>query len=159
LFFYEHSPEVLVTHTKDLGQIIKGVHTAAGKIGGYIDVQTAIAVAQLALKHRENKNLRQRIIVFVASPLDGPGADEQSMVKLAKKLKKNNVAVDIVSYGDGIEEADADGKTILKSFVDNVTSSDNSFVPSLALFPIGFMMIFSGTFCLCLLGQIYFQMP
>ena len=128
IFFYEHSPEVLVTHTKDLGQIIQGVHIAAGKIGGYIDVQTAIAVAQLALKHRENKNLRQRIIVFVASPLDGPGADEQSMVKLAKKLKKNNVAVDIVSYGDGIEEADADGKTILKSFVDNVTSSDNSFV-------------------------------
>jgi 26S proteasome regulatory subunit N10 len=119
-------PEVLVTHTKDLGQIIQGVHIAAGTIGGYIDVQTAIAVAQLALKHRENKNLRQRIIVFVASPLDGPGADEQSMVKLAKKLKKNNVAVDIISYGDGIEQADADGKTVLKSFVDNVTSSDNS---------------------------------
>ena len=94
----------------------------------YIDVQTAIAVAQLALKHRENKNLRQRIIVFVASPLDGPGADEQSMVKLAKKLKKNNVAVDIISFGDGIEEADADGKTVLKLFVDNVTSSDNLFV-------------------------------
>ena len=56
------------------------------------------------------------------------------MVKLAKKLKKNNVAVDIVSYGDGIEEADADGKTILKSFVDNVTSSDNSFVLSFPLF-------------------------
>jgi len=119
-------PEVLVTHTKDLGQIIQGVHVAAGKIGGYIDIQTAIAVAQLALKHRENKNLRQRIIVFVASPLDGHGVDEQSMVKLAKKLKKNNVAVDIVSYGDGIEEADADGKTILKSFAENVTSSDNS---------------------------------
>lgn len=50
------------------------------------------------------------------------------MVKLAKKLKKNNVAVDIVSYGDGIEEAEADGKTVLKSFVENVTSSDNSFV-------------------------------
>ena len=50
------------------------------------------------------------------------------MVKLAKKLKKNNVAVDIVSYGDGIEEPEADGKTILKSFVENVTSSDNSFV-------------------------------
>ena len=50
------------------------------------------------------------------------------MVKLAKKLKKNNVAVDIISYGDGIEEADADCKTVLKSFVDNVASSDNSFV-------------------------------
>lgn len=131
IFFIDNSPEVLVTHTKDLGQIIQGVHVAAGKIGGYIDIQTAIAVAQLALKHRENKNLRQRIIVFVASPLDGHGVDEQSMVKLAKKLKKNNVAVDIVSYGDGIEEADADGKTILKSFAENVTSSDNSFVISL----------------------------
>ena len=72
--------------------------------------------------------------MFVASPLVGPGADEQSMVKLAKKLKKNNVAVDIISYGDGIEEADADGKTILKSFVDNVTSSDNSFVLSFLYF-------------------------
>lgn len=127
-FFANHSPEVLVTHTKDLGQIIQGVHAAGGKIGGCIDIPTAIAIAQLALKHRENKNLRQRIIVFVASPLDGPGTDEQSMVKLAKKLKKNNVAVDIVSYGDGIEEAEADGKTVLKSFVEHVTSSDNSFV-------------------------------
>ena len=40
------------------------------------------------------------------------------MVKLAKKLK-NNVAVDIISFGDGIEEADVDGRTILNSFVDN----------------------------------------
>ena len=86
-FFYKHSPEVLVTHTKDLGQ----VHIAAGKIGGYIDIQTAIAVAQLALKDQENKNLRQRIIVFVASPLVGQGADEQSMVKLAKKAKRRTM--------------------------------------------------------------------
>ena len=50
----------LVTHTKDLGSnypvIIQGVHIAADKIGGFIDVQTAIAVAQLAFEHRENKN-------------------------------------------------------------------------------------------------------
>lgn len=119
------SPEVLVTHTKDLGQVLGGVHAASKKVGGEIDIPTALAVAQLALKHRENKNLRQRVIVFVGSPPgDGPDKDEQAMIKLAKKLKKNNVAVDIVSFGDGIEEGD--GPKVLKSFIDNINSSDNS---------------------------------
>ncbi|KAH0839498.1 hypothetical protein J3R83DRAFT_332 [Lanmaoa asiatica] len=120
-------PEVLVTHSKDLGQILKALHTTAPKIGGSIDIPTAINVAQLALKHRENKNLRQRIIVFVGSPLQGTGADEREMVKLAKKLKKNNVAIDFISFGDGIEEGES---SVLKSFVDNVTSGDNSHLVS-----------------------------
>ena len=64
-------------------------YIAAGKIGGYIVAQTAIAVAQLALKHREIKNLLQRIIVFIASSLDGPGADD----KVSKNLKKINVVI------------------------------------------------------------------
>ena len=84
-----------------------------------------MAVAQLALKHRENKNLRQRIIVFVGSPPgEGEDRDEKAMVKLAKKLKKNNVAVDIVAFGDGIE--DGEGERVLKAFVDNINNSDNS---------------------------------
>ncbi|KAJ3568516.1 hypothetical protein NP233_g5660 [Leucocoprinus birnbaumii] len=119
-------PEVLVTHTKDIGQILQGLHVASSKVGGEIDIPTAIAIAQLALKHRENKNLRQRIIVFVGSPLDGQGADEKSMVKLAKKLKKNNVAIDVICFGDGIEEAAEDGKTVLRTFVESANSSDNS---------------------------------
>jgi 26S proteasome regulatory subunit N10 len=72
------------------------------------------------LKHRENKNLRQRIIVFIGSPVT---EDKAAMVRLAKKLKKNNVAVDVVCYGDGIEEEGAD---VMKSFVENVSSGDNS---------------------------------
>ena len=88
-FFYERGPEVLVSHTMDLGQITKihGVHIATVKIGGHMVVQTAIAVGKLALKRRETKNLRQRIIVFVASQLNGPGADG----KFSKNLKNNNV--------------------------------------------------------------------
>ncbi|KAH8832825.1 hypothetical protein DL96DRAFT_1523052 [Flagelloscypha sp. PMI_526] len=120
------SPEVLVTHTKEVGQIHGAIHTSEGKIGGSIDLPTAISVAQLALKHRENKNLRQRIIVFVASPLD---ADESALIRLAKKLKKNNVAVDIIAFGDGIEEAAIPGeehKPLLQKFVETVNSSDNS---------------------------------
>ena len=117
-----------MTNTKEIGQIVKAVHETSFKIGGSIDIPTAIAIAQLALKHRENKNLRPRIIVFVGSPLDGPGADEKSMVKLAKKLKKNNVAVDIVSFGDGIEDGE---KSILRTFIDNASSADNSCAPLL----------------------------
>lgn len=45
------------------------------------------------------------------------------MVKLAKKLKKNNVAVDVVAYGDGIEEGEG---SVLKAFVDSANSGDNS---------------------------------
>lgn len=116
----------MVTHTKDLGQILQALHSTSSKIGGQIDIPTSIAIAQLALKHRENKNLRQRIIVFVASPLDGQAADEKSMVKLAKKLKKNNVAIDVVCYGDGIEETTEDNKSVLKAFVDSASSGDNS---------------------------------
>ncbi|KAJ7209094.1 hypothetical protein C8J57DRAFT_1402288 [Mycena rebaudengoi] len=121
-------PEVLVTHTKDIGQILQAIHATSSKIGGDIDIPTALAIAQLALKHRSNKNLRQRIIVFVASPLDGAGADEKGMVRLAKKLKKNNVAVDVVCYGDGIEEPQEDGRTVLRAFVDSASSGDNSHI-------------------------------
>ncbi|CCM03231.1 uncharacterized protein FIBRA_05356 [Fibroporia radiculosa] len=116
-------PEVLVTHTKDIGQILQAVHTTSEKISGVADIPTAIAVAQLALKHRQNKNLRQRIIVFVGSPLEGQGADEKGMIRLAKKLKKNNVAVDFIAFGDGIEEGE---QNILKKFVENASGGDNS---------------------------------
>jgi len=88
-----------------------------------VDIPTALSVAQLALKHRQNKNLRQRIILFIGSPLEGSGADEKAMVKLAKKLKKNNIAVDVVSFGDD-EGRDAN-EGVLKAFVENVNSSDN----------------------------------
>ena len=70
-FFMNTVQRVLVTHTKDLGQIIDGLHIAAGKIGGYIDVQTAIAVSQLSFNHRVTKNLLQHIVEFSVSLLDG----------------------------------------------------------------------------------------
>ena len=49
----------------------------------------------LALKHRQNKSQRQRVVVFSGSPL---AEDEPALVRLGKKLKKNNVAVDVVAF-------------------------------------------------------------
>ena len=71
----------------------------------------------MVLKHRQNKTQRQRIIVFVASPII---EDEESLIKLAKKLKKNNVAVDIINFGE-----DEENLSKCQIFLENVNSSDN----------------------------------
>ncbi|KAF9518401.1 hypothetical protein BS47DRAFT_1371038 [Hydnum rufescens UP504] len=119
------TPEVLVTPTGDIGKVLVALHNL--KIGGEADLATGIQIAQLALKHRLNKNQRQRIIVFVGSPLV---ADEKSLVKLGKKLKKNNVSIDVVSFGEA-EENDSR----LRTFVDTVSSADNSHLLSIPAGP------------------------
>ncbi|CAE6404711.1 unnamed protein product [Rhizoctonia solani] len=115
------APEVLVTPTTNHGKILSALHQT--KIGGSVDFATGLNVAQLALKHRQNKNQRQRIVVFLGSPLD---TDEKSLVRLAKKLKKNNVAVDVVSFGE-----DDINDSLLRTFVDTLNSSDNSHLLSI----------------------------
>lgn len=113
------TPEILVTPTQDVGKILAALHGL--KINGEADITTGIQIAQLALKHRQNKNQRQRVVVFVGSPLS---ADEKVLVKLGKKLKKNNIAVDIVSFGE------EENESRLRSFVETVSSGDNSHMVS-----------------------------
>lgn len=64
---------------------------------------------QLALKHRQGKNHKMRIVVFVGSPV---ASEEKELVKLAKKLKKEKVNVDIVSFGEDFVNND-----VLTSFI------------------------------------------
>ncbi|KAI5850346.1 hypothetical protein DFP73DRAFT_539012 [Morchella snyderi] len=110
-------PEVLVTLTTDVGKILTGIHDT--KIKGGTHLTTGIQVAGLALKHRQNKSQRQRIIVFVGSPIT---EDEKTLVKLAKKMKKNNIAIDFINFG----EVDSENTTKLQAFVDAINSNDNS---------------------------------
>ncbi|KAJ3131889.1 Kinesin-like protein kifc1 [Physocladia obscura] len=109
-------PEVLVTLTSEVGKILTALHKI--KIAQQANISTGVQIAQLALKHRQNKNQRQRIIVFVGSPLS---EDEKSLVKLGKKLKKNNIAVDIINFGE-----DSENTPKLEAFINAVNSSDNS---------------------------------
>ncbi|KAJ3082854.1 hypothetical protein HDU99_001386 [Rhizoclosmatium hyalinum] len=109
-------PEVLVTLTAEIGKILTALHKV--RISEKPNISTGVQIAQLALKHRQNKNQRQRIIVFVGSPLP---EDEKSLVKLGKKLKKNNIAVDIVNFGE-----DQENTAKLEAFINAVNSSDNS---------------------------------
>jgi 26S proteasome regulatory subunit N10 len=125
---------VLATLTQDFGKVLSSTKNCY--IGGSADLITALNVAQLALKHRENKNQRQRIVAFVASPItagqsasssslssssSGAAALEEQLVRLGKKMKKNNVAIDIILFGDeGMENEQVMGK-----FVEACQSGDN----------------------------------
>ena len=55
----------------------------------------------MCLKKRANKNQSPRIVAIVGSPLKIKNPDE--MFKLGKALRKHNVAVDIISFGESVE--------------------------------------------------------
>lgn len=110
------TPKVLVTPTPDLGKVLNAMQQM--KIEGQVNLSTAVQIAQLALKHRENKNQRQRVVLFIGSPIM---ENKEALIKIAKKLKKNNVAVDIVSFGSEEENSEK-----LEAFHGAVNSNDNS---------------------------------
>eukprot|EP01040_Poterioochromonas_malhamensis_P003257 gene3257-3471_t len=93
-----HGVDTLASPTEEAGKVLACF--ARIKMGGKSDLVTAIQIAQLALKHRKNKNGGQRIIAFVGSPLTDAS---QNLVKVGKQLKKNNVALDIISIGENDE--------------------------------------------------------
>lgn len=115
-------PDVLMTlsaEVKEMHRYIKAVSLA-----GKIDLLHSMQKAQLALKHRQNKNQRMRVVVFVASPICDPAdseAVEKALVKQAKKMKKTNISVDIVNFGET-----AANTPILEAFVQAVNKDSKS---------------------------------
>lgn len=75
-------------------------------------------VAHLALKHRQNKHQRMRIVLFIGSPVE---AETSELISVGKKLRKCNVAVDVVSFGDVDENAEK-----LEAFMGAVNKNNNS---------------------------------
>jgi 26S proteasome regulatory subunit N10 len=120
--------EVHVTLTNDVSRILNAIRDV--NLSGECDFMTAMNIATLTLKHRQNKNQKQRIILFVGSPIRH---NPEDMVQLGRKLKKYNIAVDIISFGNVDENRDA-----LKGFLDAVNNSNNS---SMMEVPVGFYLI------------------
>jgi len=87
--------DVLLSPTSDLGKLISSLPKI--EIDGHTDFVRGIQTAQMALKHRQNKNQRQRIIAFVCSPLN---ASIKQLETLGRGLKKNNVSLDVISLGE-----------------------------------------------------------
>jgi len=108
--------DVLSTLTTDTGKVLAKLHAVQPK--GQIKLIPGLKIAHLALKHRLGKNHKTRIITFIGSPID---ADEKELVKVAKKLKKEKVSVDVVSFGEVDENAE-----LLKKFVETVNGRDGT---------------------------------
>mmetsp|Transcript_73323 Transcript_73323/g.184793 ORF Transcript_73323/g.184793 Transcript_73323/m.184793 type:complete len:498 (-) Transcript_73323:118-1611(-) len=108
--------DVLITPTTDLGRMVSELPKIT--VGGSSDMLRGIQTAQLALKHRQNKNQKQRIIAFVGSPVL---ASDKELETLGKNLKKNNVSLDLVSFGE-IDENSAKLDKLLGAVNSNETS-------------------------------------
>ena len=113
-------PDVLVT----LGNDPTSIQTCLSnlEINGKSDLLSAISVAQLALKHRKNKNGGQRIVLFVGSPIEG---EAETFEKLGQRLKKNNIAMDIVGFM-GLGEEEKNNKEKLTALFKGVNKQDSS---------------------------------
>jgi 26S proteasome regulatory subunit N10 len=111
------SSEVLSTLTTDVSKLMSKL--LAVQPQGEVKLMSGLRVAHLALKHRQGKNHKMRIVVFVGSPLDQ--VDQGELVRLAKRLKKEKVNVDIVSFG---EEKGNDA--VLNAFVETLNGKDGT---------------------------------
>ena len=113
----DDSVDLLVSPTEEAGKIL----ACFGKIkmAGKVDLTTSIQIAQLALKHRKNKNGGQRIIVFVGGVVS---ETIPTLQKLGKQLKKNNVALDLISMGETEENLPK-----LQELINTANSNDNRY--------------------------------
>lgn len=119
------NPKVLSTFTSEFGKILSGLHDTT--IEGSAHLSTSIQIAALTLKHRQNKVQHQRIIAFVCSPIT---ENKSELIKLAKKLKKNNIAIDIINFGEV-----SSNTSILEDFIQSVNNSQEDSSHLLTLSP------------------------
>ena len=116
--------EMISTLTNDESILLNSMKDIS--INGECDITSTLNIALLCLKHRINKNQKQRIIIFVGSPVQ---ANKESLVQIGKKLRKYNVAIDIISFGN-VEE----NRESLNTLLTEVNNSNNS---SMLEVPIG----------------------
>eukprot|EP01026_Neomeris_dumetosa_P005919 TRINITY_DN1180_c0_g2_i1.p1 TRINITY_DN1180_c0_g2~~TRINITY_DN1180_c0_g2_i1.p1 ORF type:complete len:393 (-),score=86.34 TRINITY_DN1180_c0_g2_i1:187-1314(-) len=110
------TPKVLITLTPNLGKILNSMTLI--EYENKCNVAATLKIAQLALKHRQNKNQQQRIVLFIGSPI---AEEKEQLVKIGKQLKKVNVAVDVISFGEDVLNEEK-----LGAFIEAVNTQDNS---------------------------------
>lgn len=110
------SGQVKVSFVTNSGKFQAGLRETRIE-GSKPTLASAIQVGQLALRHR-HQTQQQRIIVFIGSPIEDR---ERDLQKLAGRLKKNNIAVDVICFGQ-----EGENSSKLRDFVAGINSNENS---------------------------------
>jgi len=108
--------QVVCTLTTDMSKLHSKITLV--DLSGNINFCTTVRVSQLALRHRQSRNQKPRIVVFVGSPIN---EEEAELVKLAKKLKKEKVNIDVISFGESEENQHK-----LTAFIDTINGKDGA---------------------------------
>lgn len=111
--------QVFATPSRDQVEFMKALRKVRPE--GKCDFVSGIKTAQLALKNRQNKAQKQRIVLFIGSPIE---EDTAELTKLAAQLAMNTVAVDVVNFGH--ENTTNDNTEKLEAFVKAVNKNNNS---------------------------------
>ena len=72
-----------MTLTSDIGRIFTKLH--AVQPCGNLRFVSGVRVAHLALKHRQGKNHKMRIIAFVGSPVEEDEKEVRLVIKFGKR--------------------------------------------------------------------------
>ncbi|KAG2383341.1 hypothetical protein C9374_004678 [Naegleria lovaniensis] len=114
----ESNPSVKVAPTTDLGKLLSSLSSV--EIGGNLQFSKALQIAYLVLKNRapDQGTPNRRLVIFVGSPIE---ENKDDLVKLGLRMKKNNVACDVVNFGE-VQENTAK----LEAFINAVNRDDNS---------------------------------
>lgn len=107
--------QVHVTPTNEVS-LLHSVFTKI-QVGGQSRFAKSLQIAQLALKHRVNKNQRERIIIFVASEIK---ESEAEIIDICRKMRRNNTQIDIININN------SSNVNILKTIIDTVNIEDQS---------------------------------
>ncbi|KAJ6241011.1 26s proteasome non-atpase regulatory subunit 4 [Anaeramoeba flamelloides] len=108
-------PDLVLAPTNDVGQVL--IATNKIQIEGKIDLISSIEIAQLSLKHRSNKEHAQRIVMFVASPLE---EKKEDLEKIGSQLRKASISIDVINFGETERNEEK-----LSALIDNANSGDN----------------------------------
>jgi len=112
--------DVRLNPCPDIGKVLSVLASVGVAEGSEVcDLLRSIQTCSIALKHRQNKNQKQRLVCFVASPLSS--VSEKQLEQAGKILKKNNVAIDVISLGD----VDGVNRSKLERLVQTADSSGN----------------------------------
>ena len=113
--------EVIVSPTNDMAKILQAMYDI--KVQGNIDLYSSLQIAHLALKHSSKKEQAKRIIMFVCSPVNH---DEAKFQAIGRNLKRNNIALDIVVFGNLDDQKMKSDAEKLHDLQRAVNSGDNS---------------------------------